>query len=366
MARPRSPKRVPRSCVLLQGLHVATYTNNTTYFDHRDWLGTVRARSSVSGASVETCTSLPFGDGQTCTGTDWGPLHFTGQDWDSESNLTHFMFRQLSMSEGRWTSPDPAGMGAVSPGDPQTWNRYSYVENNPLSATDPLGLWRSDVFGTAKFGNDPFRDPGGAAFAAVLQQFYTQAGFGSPLQEGLTSYLSSIPGYNVRGGELYSHFGFYTPNPAYDPNDPDSLVGTSTSIDVDLGPVSVAANNWSLFGWDKNAWKTFFRTAVNPLPELREGGCGRAFLDAFSEGGLFPDGGPGTEPDSLIKQGGTIAAAQYAVNQGLVVPLRSSIYRGILEGTETAASGAVVLDIYTREAQGFSAEYSAFKAGACH
>ncbi|HEY6764493.1 MAG TPA: hypothetical protein VI386_06955 [Candidatus Sulfotelmatobacter sp.] len=115
-----------------------------------------------------------------------------------------------------------------------------------------------------------------------------------------------------------------------------------------------AANNWSLFGWDKNAWKTFFKTAVNPLPELREGGRGRAFLDAFSEGGLFPDGGPGIDPDALIKQAGSIAAAQYAVNQGLVVPLRSSIYRGILEGTETAASGAVLADVYTREAQGFS------------
>ena len=53
-----------RSELYAGGLHVATYTNNTTYFDHRDWLGTVRARSSVSGASVETCTSLPFGDAQ--------------------------------------------------------------------------------------------------------------------------------------------------------------------------------------------------------------------------------------------------------------------------------------------------------------
>jgi len=295
VARPRSPKRVPRSCVLLQGLHVATYTNNTTYFDHRDWLGTVRARSSVSGASVETCTSLPFGDGQTCTGTDWGPLHFTGQDWDSESNLTHFMFRQLSTTEGRWTSPDPAGMGAVSPGDPQTWNRYSYVENNPLSATDPLGLWRSDVFGTAKFGNDPFRDPGGAAFAAVLQQFYTQAGFGSPLQEGLTSYLSSIPGYNVRGGELYSHFGFYTPNPAYDPNDPDSLVGTSTSIDVDLGPVSVPANNGS---WAWNFTKSFFTgfSVFGPKSDPRPSCFGQFLTDAgsgFVNSFLPPSPSPG-------------------------------------------------------------------------
>jgi len=146
---------------LYAGWHVATYTNNTTYFDHSDWLGTVRARSSVSGASVETCTSLPFGDAQTCTGTDWSPLHFTGQDWDSESSLTHFLFRQLSTTQGRWITPDPAGMSAVSPGDPQTWNRYAYVGNMPLNAVDPMGLQiggGNDVFGSARtsLGFDEF------------------------------------------------------------------------------------------------------------------------------------------------------------------------------------------------------------------
>jgi len=61
------------------------------------------------------------------------------------------MFRQLSTTEGRWITPDPAGMGAVSPGDPQTWNRYAYVGNNPLNVTDPLGLHgaasENDVYG---------------------------------------------------------------------------------------------------------------------------------------------------------------------------------------------------------------------------
>jgi len=67
-------------------------------------------------------------------------LHFTGQDWDSESNLTHFMFRQLSTTEGRWITPDPSGLGAVDPNNPQTWNRYAYVMNDPLGNADPLGL----------------------------------------------------------------------------------------------------------------------------------------------------------------------------------------------------------------------------------
>ena len=154
---------------------MATYTNNTTYFDHRDWLGTVRARSGVSGASVETCTSLPFGDAQTCTGTDWSPLHFTGQDWDSESNLTHFMFRQLSTTEGRWITPDPAGMGAVSPGDPQTWNRYAYVGNNPLNVTDPMGL-HGAASGNDVYGGFDCSINGIDASCAVVSNFASAGG----------------------------------------------------------------------------------------------------------------------------------------------------------------------------------------------
>jgi hypothetical protein len=36
--------------------------------------------------------------------------------------------------------PDPAGLEAADPSNPQSWNRYAYVSNDPLSSTDPLGL----------------------------------------------------------------------------------------------------------------------------------------------------------------------------------------------------------------------------------
>lgn len=61
------------------GMMGITYTNSSTYFDHGDWTGTIRARSNVSGSSVETCSSLAFGDGLGCTGTDYSPLHYTSQ-----------------------------------------------------------------------------------------------------------------------------------------------------------------------------------------------------------------------------------------------------------------------------------------------
>ncbi|MGC2112264.1 MAG: hypothetical protein WA655_22285, partial [Candidatus Korobacteraceae bacterium] len=42
--------------------------------------------------------------------------------------------------------PDPAGLAAVDITNPQTWNRYAYVANNPLNTVDPLGLYLCDPY----------------------------------------------------------------------------------------------------------------------------------------------------------------------------------------------------------------------------
>jgi RHS repeat-associated protein len=126
------------------GSQLAVYSNSptsTTYFNHSDWLGSVRAWSNVSGASVGTSTNLPFGDGQTNSGTMANLWHYTGLPEDTESGLTHALFRQLSTTQGRWMTSDPAGLAAVDPTNPQSWNRYAYVNNTPTNAVDPLGLY---------------------------------------------------------------------------------------------------------------------------------------------------------------------------------------------------------------------------------
>ncbi len=68
-------------------------------------------------------------------------LGFTGDLLDdADGDVFHTPNRQLSQTQGRWMIPDPAGLAAVNPLNPQTWNRYAYVTNNPTSFNDPSGL----------------------------------------------------------------------------------------------------------------------------------------------------------------------------------------------------------------------------------
>jgi RHS repeat-associated protein len=134
-----------RSEIYAGAHHLATYgggASGTTYFVQQDWLGTERARVLPNGDLSETCISLPFGDGQTCTGSaDPSPNHFTGKERDSESGLDNFGARYNASSMGRFMTPDPGNLSAIfHMNDPQSWNGYAYARNNPLKYTDPSGL----------------------------------------------------------------------------------------------------------------------------------------------------------------------------------------------------------------------------------
>jgi RHS repeat-associated protein len=64
---------------------------------------------------------------------------FTGKEHDSESSLEYFGARYYGSALGRFTSPDPIFFQKEMLRDPQRFNLYGYVRNNPLSATDPTG-----------------------------------------------------------------------------------------------------------------------------------------------------------------------------------------------------------------------------------
>ncbi len=66
------------------------------------------------------------------------PSRYTGKERDAESGLDYFGARYYGSALGRFTSPDPLGGNLINP---QSLNRYAYVLNNPLSFTDPTGMY---------------------------------------------------------------------------------------------------------------------------------------------------------------------------------------------------------------------------------
>ena len=62
----------------------------------------------------------------------------TGKERDAETGLDYFGARYYGGAQGRFTSPD-APLVDQHAADPQSWNLYAYVRNNPLRNTDPSG-----------------------------------------------------------------------------------------------------------------------------------------------------------------------------------------------------------------------------------
>lgn len=124
--------------VHLPGGGTAVYTNGTLgYYRHPDWLGSSRLASTPSRTMYADTAYAPFGETYVSSGS--ADPAFTGQRQDTVSGLYDFPAREYSI-QGRWPSPDPAGLAAVDPTSPQSWNRYAYAKNNPLNRVDPLGL----------------------------------------------------------------------------------------------------------------------------------------------------------------------------------------------------------------------------------
>jgi RHS repeat-associated protein len=64
---------------------------------------------------------------------------FTSKERDDETGLDFSEARYYSSDQGRFTGIDPI-LTSIRKNHPQTWNRYTYVLNNPLVLVDPDGL----------------------------------------------------------------------------------------------------------------------------------------------------------------------------------------------------------------------------------
>ena len=121
---------------------------------HLDHLGSVRMVTNKDGRSLSENDYYAFGTTLTKTYQEpinWGDpftdgMRFAGHWRDflgypqAETNeyIDYMHARNYDPNLGRFLSVDPTWASA-DPGTPQSWNRYSYVWNNPINANDPTG-----------------------------------------------------------------------------------------------------------------------------------------------------------------------------------------------------------------------------------
>ena len=110
--------------------------NSTLYFILKDHLGSASVVTDASGTVVGEQRYYPYGETRFTTGTIFTDKLFTGQREITGLGIYHYNARFYSPKIGRFLSPDTIVPGAANP---QAWNRYSYVLNNPLKYTDPTG-----------------------------------------------------------------------------------------------------------------------------------------------------------------------------------------------------------------------------------
>lgn len=119
------------------------YEEDKIRYLYDDHLGSVEVISNDSGKVVARHTYEPFGTQHSFQSTASGlpsddvRLGFTGHEHDFQADLINMKARMYDPEIGRFLSADPV---INSPLFGQSYNRYSYVLNNPLSLTDPTGL----------------------------------------------------------------------------------------------------------------------------------------------------------------------------------------------------------------------------------
>jgi RHS repeat-associated protein len=149
----RRRRRLVIACALLFLLGAAPALAQTTtqvieYYS-TDAIGSVRAvTKQVNGTwqVVARHDFMPFGEEVAPQYPPPDKRLFTGKERDHETGLDYFEARYLRTEHGRFTTVDPAMTLNDNLVDPQRWNRYAYVTNNPLRFTDPDGRDRMGIY----------------------------------------------------------------------------------------------------------------------------------------------------------------------------------------------------------------------------
>lgn len=113
----------------------AVHAGTVTYV-YTDPQGTPLMETDAQGNITARYEYTPYGVPVTSVGAAPDGVGYTGHVNDPETGLVYMQARYYDVEAGRFPSVDPIG---PSPGNVYSFNRYAYVNNNPLGYIDPDG-----------------------------------------------------------------------------------------------------------------------------------------------------------------------------------------------------------------------------------
>ena len=121
------------------GSQLLAIQQSGVYWVHQDPLVKSKRVTNSSGNIVSTLELDPWGGNTSRNNSDvFQPHRFTNYERDLNAS-DEAMFRRYNRWWSRFDQPDPYG-GSYELTNPQSFNRYAYVQNDPVNYVDPLGL----------------------------------------------------------------------------------------------------------------------------------------------------------------------------------------------------------------------------------
>jgi type VI secretion system secreted protein VgrG len=142
------------------------------YYVHTDHLGRPQKMTDATATVVWDGVFDPFGNVTSVTGSTTNLIMFPGQYYDSETQLSQNWNRDYDPMIGKYIQSDPFGLnGGI--------NTYSYVLDNPLILTDPMGMAAGGALLGGALGGVLGAESGPGDAAAIVEG----AALGSELQD---------------------------------------------------------------------------------------------------------------------------------------------------------------------------------------